>query len=120
MDHSAGGQRCGSSGLGKHGGGRWRLCYLITYVDDFLILGPAPLIDKVTEVFKGQWKVTDKPSVSYESGNSVEYLSVNSTATPSGYFLDQTAYTKDLLSKWIMDECRAFGSLEDPGDAIEE
>ena len=50
----------------------------------------------------------------------MEYLSVNSTATPSGYFLGQTVYTKDLLSKWSMDECRAIGSLEDPGDNIEE
>ena len=94
--------------------------YLITYVDDFLILGADPLIDKVTDVIRGQWKITEKPTVSIASGNSVEYLSVNITATPSGYFLDQTVYTKDLLSKWSMDECRAIGSLEDPGDNIEE
>ena len=48
------------------------------------------------------------------------YLSVNITAAPKGFFLDQAVYTQDLLSKWSMAECRAIGSLEDPGDQIEE
>ena len=94
--------------------------FLVTYVDDSLILGADPVIGAVTNVIRAQWKITEKPTVSIASGNSVEYLSVNITATPSGYFLDQTVYTKDLLSKWSMDECRAIGSLEDPGDNIEE
>ena len=50
----------------------------------------------------------------------MEYLSVNITAAPKGFFLDQAVYTQDLLSKWSMAECRAIGSLEDPGDQIEE
>ena len=50
----------------------------------------------------------------------MEYISVNITATPSGFSLDQTVYTADLLSKWSMRECKAIGSLEEPGDTIEE
>ena len=94
--------------------------FLVTYVDDFLILGGDALTDRVTDVIKQKWKITEKPKVSYGSGNSVEYLSVNITAYPTGYFLDQTVYTQDLLAKWSMSECRAIGSLEEPGDAIEE
>ena len=94
--------------------------FLVTYVDDFLILGGDALTDRVTDVIKQKWKSTEKPKVAYGSECSVEYLSVNITAYPTGYFLDQTVYTQDLLAKWSMSECRAIGSLEEPGDAIEE
>ena len=64
--------------------------YLATYVDDFLILGPDPIIDNAKGVFEAKWKITEKPTVAYGSGCSVEYLSVNITAQDTGFFLDQT------------------------------
>ena len=94
--------------------------FLVTYVDDFLILASDPVIEQVRGVIEAKWRITEKPTVSYGSGCSVEYLSVNITALEHGYFLDQAVYCNDLLAKWSMDECRAIGSLEDPGGDIDE
>ena len=94
--------------------------YLVTYVGDFLILGPGPIIDNVKGVIEARWNITDKPAVACGSGCSVEYLSVHITALDTGCCLDQPVYTNDRLSKWIMDECRFIGRLKDPGDAIHE
>ena len=58
--------------------------------------------------------------MAYGSGRSVEYLSVHIPALDTGFFLDQTVYTKDFLSKWSMDECRPLGSLDDIAQDIVE
>ena len=80
--------------------------YLVTYVDDFLIMAPDDTIDQLSAVIAAKWKITEKPKVTFGSGGSVEYLSVNITATEKGFLLDQTVYTRDLLAKWSMEECR--------------
>ena len=93
---------------------------MVTYVDDFLILAPDAFLDKVNGAIESKWRITEKPTVHYGSGISVEYLSVNITAVKDGFFLEQSVYTQDLLAKWSMAECRSIGSLEDPTGDVEE
>ena len=45
--------------------------YLVTYVDDFLILSSDPFIEAVKGVSEAKWRTTEKPTVSYGSGCSV-------------------------------------------------
>ena len=87
--------------------------WIVVYVDDFMIVGSNPVIDAATSAIKAKWRITDKPTVNFGSNESVEYLSVDIKAVPTGYCLSQPAYTSDLLAKWSMGECRALGSLED-------
>ena len=72
--------------------------YLATYVDDFQILASDPVIEQVRGVIEAKWRITEKPTVSFGSGSSVEYLSVNITALEHGYFPDQAVYCADLLA----------------------
>jgi len=87
--------------------------YIVVYVDDFLIVGSDPFIDAATTVIKAKWKITDKPTLKCGSGKSVEYLSVDICAVTGGCYLSQSVYTRDMLAKWSMDECRPIGSLDD-------
>ena len=94
--------------------------YICVYVDDFLIVSDDPFIEAVKAILLKTWKVTDKPTVHFGDGTSIEYLSVNITAEKTGWFLDQHVYCQDLLAKWSMDECRAIGSLEDVQEQLED
>ena len=85
--------------------------YLVIYVDDFLVISDDPFIDAVRDKLRGTWQITDKPTVNFGSGLSVEYLSVHITADKDGWFLDQAVYCQGLPSTWYMDERRAVGSL---------
>ena len=80
----------------------------------------TPFIDAVRDKLRETWQITDKPTVNFGSGLSVEYLSVNITAEQNGWFLDQGVYCQDLLAKWSMSECRAIGSLEDVQEQLED
>ena len=89
-------------------------------VYDFAIVASDPVIDLVRDVIAKKWRITDKPTISFGSGQKVEYLSVEVHALPEGYFLTQDTYTEDLLRKWSMDECRPIGSLEDVAEDFED
>ena len=58
--------------------------FLATYVDDCLILSSDPVVEAATNVIRAQWEITDKPTVSFGSGASVDHISVNITANPPG------------------------------------
>ena len=57
--------------------------YLVTYVDDVLILAPDLVSDKPKTVAENKWNITEKPTVAFGSGHSVEYPSVNIAAKDS-------------------------------------
>ena len=80
---------------------------------DFLTVGNDETINAATDVIKNRWKVSEKDTLNYGSGLSVEYLSVNVQALPQGFFLSQAVYTTDLLEKWSMAERKPIGSLDD-------
>ena len=61
-------------------------------MDDFLIVSDNPFCDAVRDKLIETWKITDKPTVNFGSGLSIEYLSVYITAGEPGWFLDQSVY----------------------------
>ena len=58
---------------------------MTVYVDDFLLMGSGPVLDKLTKVIEDKWNITNNPVLKWGSGLSVEYLSVRITALPDGF-----------------------------------
>ena len=82
------------------------------YVDDFAITGHDKAIEAVAAAVKAKWRITEQPTVKFGSWQSTQYLSVDIVAEATGFFLSQAVYTRDLLEKWGMSECRALAHLK--------
>ena len=58
--------------------------WIVVYVDGVAIIADDPAIDLVRDKIAQKWRITDKPTVSFGSGRTVEYLSVDIRALSDG------------------------------------
>lgn len=99
------------------------LVILCLYVDDLLITGNNKIgIDKVKQLLKNQFEMTDLGSLSY-------FLGIEFKETEAGIVMHQSKYATDLLKKFRMTDCNAATtpaetglalSLRDEGEPVDE
>ena len=99
------------------------LVILCLYVDDLLITGNNKIeIDKIKQLLKNQFEMTDLGSLSY-------FLGIEFKETEVGIVMHQSKYATDLLKKFRMTNCNAAAtpaetglalSLRDEGEPVDE
>lgn len=99
------------------------LVILCLYVDDLLITGNNKVeIDKIKQLLKNQFEMTDLGSLSY-------FLGIEFKETEAGIVMHQSKYATDLLKKFRMTNCNAAAtpaetglalSLRDEGEPVDE
>ena len=86
--------------------------YVLTYVDDFLILGPSSVVSATRSALGGLWRTSSQPQVGPGSPGVVRYLSIDiAVKVDSTITLSQHSYTEDLLEKWGMEKANGAGSI---------
>ena len=86
--------------------------HLLTYVDDFLIVGPANVRKAIEEEISRLWKVRIEGQVKqFDKHNpeaSLTFLStvIRSHPTRGGFTMCQEAFIRDILKTWEMADCK--------------
>ena len=81
--------------------------YVLTYVDDFMIIGSDATVEGVRTALRSLWTTSDQPTISRTSPGKVKYLSIDVEYRSDGSItLSQHAYTRELLEKWGMKDCK--------------
>merc|ERR1711867_121277 len=86
--------------------------YLLTYVDDFLLVGPAHVRKAIEEEISRFWKIRVEGEVKqFDKKNpeaSLTFLStdIRSHPTLGGFTMTQEAFVRDTLKTWELSECR--------------
>ena len=93
--------------------------YVLTYVDDFLIVGTQPIRSRIEEEIARIWSCKLTGNVDqYNIDNPAQSLTFLSTTIRSppdgGFLLDQELFVKDLLSTWQMTESNSSVAPGDP------
>ena len=80
--------------------------YVLTYVDDFMLIGTDATVEGVRCALRSLWTTSDQPTISRTSPGKVKYLSIGVEYRSDGSItLPQQAYTQELLEKWGMKDC---------------
>ena len=93
--------------------------YLLTYVDDFIVVGPLNVRNAIEEEISRSWKVKVTGDIDQFDENNLEasltFLSttIRSHPTLGGFTMSQEEFTRDVLKTWEMSECR---SMMTPGE----
>ena len=84
------------------------LCgYVLTYVDDFMLIGSDAVVQGLRQALSSLWTTSDQPTISRTSPGKVKYLSIDVEYRSDGSItLTQHAYTRELLEKWGMKDCK--------------
>ena len=86
--------------------------YSLTYVDEFLVIGPSDVRSAIEEEISRHWKIKVTGSFNqFDIQNpdaSLKFLStrIRSLPTSGGFIMDQEAFVDELLKTWEMSECR--------------
>ena len=86
--------------------------YILTYVDDFLVVGPPHVRRAIEEEISRVWKVRLEGSIrQFDKQNpeaSITFLStvIRSHPTHGGFTMSQEAFVRDVLKTWEMTDCR--------------
>ena len=86
--------------------------YLLTYVDDFLIVAPRHVRKAIEEEISRFWKVRIEGEVmQFDKQNpeaSLTFLStvIRSHPTRGGFTMSQEAFIRDVLKTWEMTDCK--------------
>ena len=86
--------------------------YLLTYVDDFLVVGPAHVRKAIEEEISRFWKIRIEGQVKqFDKQNpeaSLTFLStvIRSHPTRGGFTMSQEAFVRDVLKTWEMTDCK--------------
>merc|ERR1711973_37264 len=86
--------------------------YLLTYVDDFLLVGPAHVRKAIEEEISRFWEIRIEGGVKqYDKKNpeaSLTFLStdIRSHPTCGGFTMTQEAFVRDVLKTWELTDCR--------------
>ena len=86
--------------------------YLLTYVDDFLVVGPLHVRKAIEEEISRFWKIRIEGQVKqYDKQNpeaSLTFLStvIRSHPTQGGFTMSQEAFVRDVLKTWEMTDCK--------------
>ncbi|KAD5508773.1 hypothetical protein E3N88_16476 [Mikania micrantha] len=77
-----------------------QLAYLLLYVDDIVLTASSnALLSHIIAMLSAEFAMTDL-------GQLHHFLGIKVTHTPTGLFLDQSQYTKDILSRASMTACK--------------
>ena len=89
--------------------------YILTYVDDFVIVAEKSLRRQFEEEISRHWKIKVTGSIDQDGSERVlTYLSTEIRTTSSGgFFLDQEKFTNDLLKTWEHANCKSSST---PGE----
>ena len=93
--------------------------YLLTYVDDFLLVGPLNIRNAIEEEISRIWKIRIEGHVNqFDEANpdaSLTFLSTVIRSHPKfgGFTMSQEAFVRDVLKTWEMTNCR---TLVKPGE----
>ena len=77
--------------------------YMLVYVDDTMAIGPAPLVEKVFEVYKSMWGVTVTGILVSDDGSTefvapeIRFLGCTIKRKGTTHTLDQIAYIEERL-----------------------
>merc|ERR1711867_258638 len=95
--------------------------YLLTYVDDFLLVGPLNIRNAIEEEISRIWKIRIEGRVNqYDKANpeaSLTFLSTIIRSHPNfgGFTMSQEAFVRDVLKTWEMTNCRSLVQPGEPG-----
>ena len=68
--------------------------YVLTYVDDFMLIGNDATVECVRTALKSLWTTSDQPTISRTSPGKVKYLCIDAEYRNDGSIkLSQHAYT---------------------------
>ena len=85
--------------------------YLLTYVDDFLLIGPRHVRNAIEEEISRIWKIKVEGEVNqFDTKNPEASLTFLSTVIRShpkhgGFTMSQEAYVRDVLNTWEFTDC---------------
>ena len=86
--------------------------YLLTYVDDFLIVAPSHVRKAIEEEISRLWKVRIEGQVKqYDKHNPDAFLTflsavIRTHSTRGGFTMCQEAFIRDVLKTWEMTDCK--------------
>lgn len=88
---------------------------ITTYVDDILVTSPSRSeVDRIKESFKGKWSIEDNGPVKEFLGIKITRNRANRTLD-----LDQVAYIKTLVGKWLKNNQKTWCPMVHPLEAKE-
>ena len=88
------------------------MAFLLTYVDDFMVVGPPKVRSAIEEEISKLWEIKVTGSVNqFDTINfeaSVTFLSttIRSHPTLGGFTMSQEDFIRDTLKTWDMQNCR--------------
>ena len=94
--------------------------FLLTYVDDFLVVGPPQVRSAIEEEISRLWDIKVAGSVNqFDTKNpeaSVNFLStkIRSHPTLGGFTMTQEEFISDLIKTWEMSGCRPLMTPGEP------
>eukprot|EP00434_Breviolum_minutum_P009527 symbB.v1.2.008386.t2/scaffold525.1/size192214/11 len=80
--------------------------YLLTYVDDMLVVGPKGKIQKVVELIQGRWECSQPEFLSTEK--SMKFCGYDLKLVDDGLKISQEGYTRDLVARYGITSAEAF------------
>lgn len=80
--------------------------YLLTYVDDMLVVGPKGKIQKVVELIQGRWECSQPEFLSTEK--SMKFCGYDLKLVNDGLKISQEGYTRDLVARYGITSAEAF------------
>ena len=99
--------------------------YVLTYVDDFLIIGPTNVRKAIEEEISKLWNIKVTGEVKqFDTQNpdaSLTFLSTTIRSHPKlgGFTMSQEAFTRDVLKTWEMSECKPLLTPGEAGSTVE-
>ena len=82
--------------------------YVLTYVDDFMMIAEKSLRSKFEEDISRHWKIKVTGSIDQDgSGRSLTFLSMEiGTTSSGGFFMNQEKFINDLSQTWKFVNCK--------------
>ena len=94
--------------------------FLLTYVDDFLVVGPQNVRNAIEEEIARIWQIKVTGQVNQRDDSnpdaSVTFLSTNIRSHPKlgGFAMTQEEFIRDVLKTWDMYDCRPMLTPGEP------
>ena len=96
--------------------------YVLTYVDDFLVVGPTHVRNAIEEEISRTWKIKVTGDFNQfdipDPEASLTFLSTTIRSHPT-LTMTQEAFIRDVLKTWEMSECKPLLTPGEAGSTIE-
>ncbi|CAK0848315.1 unnamed protein product [Prorocentrum cordatum] len=93
------------------------LGYALSYVDDFLFMGPEDVVRALQTSIGALWTTSSQKIISPDRPGTIRYLSIDIGIDTHRLTLSQHEYVNDMLMKWDMAQCNGCQSIN-PDDEI--